>query len=293
MKHEITTTTPEFEPSPPAEIERGQIEVSQSRAVAEVQSAVLMAKKFPRDEEKSFAKLMQSCRRKSLAEQAIYTYPRGGTKVQGPSIRLAEAAAQAWGNIDYGVVELERRGNESVMQAYAWDLESNTRKTQVFTVPHVRDTKSGSYRLTDARDIYEATANQGSRRVRACLLNIIPGDVVEAAEKACIKTLAEGGEPLIDRVRKMIAAFADFAVTPELIEARLGHNLESTSEAELVTLRGIYQSIRDGMSSRDDHFPPAAAEKGAANLKDKLKKAKAEPAPTDTVTLGEIFNSGS
>lgn len=293
MKHEITTTTPEFEPSPPAEIERGQIEVSQSRAVAEVQSAVLMAKKFPRDEKKSFDKLMVACQRKSLAEQAIYTYPRGTSKVQGPSIHLAKAAAVAWGNVHSGTVEVERHGDNSVMMSYAWDMESNTRREMIFTVPHKRDTKSGSYRVTDARDIYEVTANQASRRERACLLSVIPGDVIEAAERECVKTLAKGNEPIKVRLEKMVSAFADFAVTPELIEARLGHNLESTSEAELVTLRGIYQSIRDGMSSRDDHFPPAAAEKGAANLKDKLKKAKAEPAPTDTVTLGEIFNSGS
>jgi len=84
------------------------IDVAQTRAAQEVQAAVLLAKRFPRNETDAIARILQACKRKSLAEQSQYAYPRGGTKVEGPSIRLAEVLAQNWGNIESGVVELER-----------------------------------------------------------------------------------------------------------------------------------------------------------------------------------------
>ena len=148
-----------------------QTEMMISRQAQEVQGAMVIAKRFPRDEVESFNRIMQSCKRKSLAESAMYEYPRGGTKVSGPSIRLAEAMAQNWGNIDFGITELEQKNGESQVMAYAWDLETNTRQVKIFSVPHVRGTKKGNVPLTDPRDVYEMVANQGARRLRSCILD--------------------------------------------------------------------------------------------------------------------------
>lgn len=156
-----------------------QTEMMISRQAQEVQAAMVIAKKFPRDEVESFNRILRACQRKRLAEGAMYEYPRSGTKVTGPSIRLAEAMAQNWGNIDFGILELEQKSGESQVMAYAWDLETNTRQTKVFSVPHMRGTKRGNVPLTDPRDVYEMVANQGARRLRACILGVIPGDVVD------------------------------------------------------------------------------------------------------------------
>ena len=86
-----------------------QTEMMISRQAQEVQGAIVMAKKFPRDEYAAMERIKRTCQRATLAEQAIYSYPRGGQTVMGPSIRLAEALAQNWGNIDYGVIELEQK----------------------------------------------------------------------------------------------------------------------------------------------------------------------------------------
>lgn len=234
----------------------GMVAVAESRAAQEVQAAMTVAKRFPRDETAAFNRVMKSCKRKSLAECAMYVYPRGGTQVTGPSIRLAEELARSWGNLEFGITELEQRNGESVMLAYAWDLETNCRQTKVFTVKHERHTKRGSYHLTDPRDIYETTANQGARRMRACILGIIPGDVVDAAIAECEKTMrGDNNEPLSDRVRKMVAAFQDFGVTQEMIEARIGHRIEAVIETELVQLRKAYTSIKDNMADVRDLFP--------------------------------------
>lgn len=252
-------------PAPAARIEEGEIiqvgalSVASTRAAQEVQAAMVIAKRFPRDSVAAFDRVMTACRRPSLAEDAIYTYPRGGTQITGPSIRLAEVLAQAWGNLDFGWIELERGEGESTVQAYAWDLETNTRKTLTFTVRHEREVGTGADKrivgLSDPRDIYEMCANQAARRLRQCILSVIPGDVCDEAMEQCQKTMAGGStEPLKDRARKMVVVFGEFGVTQAMIEAKLGHPASSISEPELVRLRGVYQSLKDGVGSRDQFF---------------------------------------
>lgn len=230
------------------------MQVAEAKAVAEVQAAYVIAKKFPRNQSQSYKNIIDACKRPFLAEQAMYAYPRGGTLVTGASIRLAETLAQNWGNIDFGIREVSQNNGVSVAEAYAIDLETNTRVTKVFHVPHVRDTKKGRIKLNDARDIYELVANQGARRLRACILGVLPGDVVEAAVSQCKKTLETGEVPLAKRIRSMINKFDEVGVGVEHLEKRLGHKLEATIPQEIVTLQGIYKSLKDGFSKREDFF---------------------------------------
>ena len=253
--------------------------VATTRAAEEVKARMVIAKRFPRDEATSFARIMKACQRVSLAERAEYQYPRGGQTVRGPSIRLAEVLARAWGNVDAGFAELEQRDGESVVEAFAWDLETNTRIVRTFTVAHIRSTKRGNYKLDDPRDIYEMVANQAQRRVRACILGIIPGDVIDAAVDRCQKTLAGSSkEPLSDRVRVMVAAFSEFGVSPEMISARLGHKLEVVTEGQLAELRRVYTSIRDGVSDAAQWFTPPE-DPGAEALRNRLTNGSKKTLP--------------
>lgn len=257
--------------------------MSTTREAQEVQAAVFMAKRFPRDENMALARIAKSCQRRGLAEKAIYSYPKGGQNVTGPSIRLAEAISQAWGNIQSGVVELEQRPGESVCMSYCWDLETNTRDTKIFTVSHSIQTKKGSKMLTDPREIYEHVANQGARRKRACILAVIPKDVVDSAMESCQKTLASGQrEPLIDRLRKMVNVFqAELSVPLECIERYMGYKLDSFTEMDMATLRGVYTAIRDGASKREDYFDLPKAQSPAVLP----EPEKAEP---EQVSLNDL-----
>lgn len=251
------------------------------RQAQEVQAAMVVAKKFPRDITAAITRIMTSCKRKRLAEQAEYVYPRGGTKVTGPTIRLAEAIAQNWGNVDYGIIELSQTHGNSEMMAYAWDLETNTRRTMIFNVPHKRFTKSNTYALSDPRDIYEMTANMGARRVRACLLAVIPGDVVESAVAECHKTLLSGNtEPFEDRIKKMVIAFAEqYQVSQEMLEDYAGYKVSSFSEQDIIKLKGVFQSLKDGMSKREDYFKIEKKRTPGSSSLDKPEVPEAEAKP--------------
>lgn len=236
-------------------------ELAASREAQEVQVAMVAAKRFPRDEIEAYNRVMRDCQRKTLAEKAMYEYPRGGQVVTGPSIHLARAMARSWGNLDSGFKVLEQSAKESTVMAYCWDLETNYRETKVFTVQHIRETKKGAYPLTDSRDIYEMVANQAARRERACILSVIPGDVVDAAIGQCNVTLASGGKmPLLDMVRALVKNFQEqYGVTAEMLEKYIGCKKETFSQQSVVRLKNVYNTIRDGSASVEQYFDMSTA----------------------------------
>lgn len=232
-------------------------EASSAREVAEVQAAMAIAKRFPRDPREAMDRILNACTRPTLAEKALYTYSRGGTEITGPSIRLAEAMAQAWGNMQIGVRELSQEAGVSTVEAFAWDIETNTRMNKVFQVSHIRHTKNGAKALTDPRDIYENVANNGARRLRACILGVIPGDVTEAAVQQCEETATVSADVSPEGIKVMLAAFAEFGVTKDQIETKIQSHIESIRPAQKVNLKKIYNSLRDGMSKPEDWFEPS------------------------------------
>ena len=254
----------------------GALAVSdQQRAVAEVQSAMIIARANPRDQRRAMDNILNACTRPSLAESALYSYSRGGTDITGPSIRLAEAMAQNWGNMNFGIREISQANGESTVQAYAWDVESNTRREVVFQVPHLRFTRAGSKKLEDPRDIYELVANQGARRLRACILAVIPGDVTEAATKQCEVTLHASADTSPESIKKIAEAFGALGVTRAQLEARIQRRLESIQPAQVVALKKIFASLRDGMSGVADWFPVIASqEEQDATTRTEAIKAK-------------------
>lgn len=245
------------------------------REIAEVQGAMVIAKRFPRDEKIALDRILNTCQRPGLAETALYTYSRGGTEITGPSIRLAEAIAQNWGNIQFGIKEIEQRNGESTVESFAWDIETNTRQIKTFQVPHKRYTRKGTYNLEDPRDIYENVANQGARRLRACILGIVPGDIVEQAVEQCEATLKAKADCSKEAISKMLSAFEQFGVTKEQIEKRIQRRLDSISPAQKVALGKIYNSIKDGMSAPIDWFEIANVQENVSGQKETgIEKAK-------------------
>ena len=258
---------------------------SASREMEEVKGQIFMAKQFPRNQFEAEKRILDSCKRQSLAQTAVYSYPRGKQMVTGPSIRLAEVLAQNWGNISFGIKELEQKNGESVAMAYAWDVETNSRQEKVFTVPHIRYTRNGTTVLNDPRDIYELVANNGARRLRACILGVIPGDITEKAVEECNKTMSGANDlPLKDRLNNALILFKEkHDVTQEMIEDRFGYNISAFTERNLVDLRNIVNSLKDGMSKVDDWFDKPKENKKQTDLEKQFEEKQEQPNTVKTV----------
>jgi hypothetical protein len=241
----------------PARIGQGTA-IEQSRAVAEVQAAIVVAQNCPRDINAAISEMRQSCQQMFLAERAFFRYSRGSGNITGASVHLARELARCWGNIQYGLVEMRRDDEygQSEMQAFAWDVEKNSRNSSTFIVPHKRDQKGGPKQLTDMRDIYENNANNGARRVREAIFAILPPWFVEEAKQICTRTLADGGgKPLPQRIADAIRAFEGIGVVQDRIETKFGRPSGKWTEHDVAQLLVAFQSIQRGEVTADEEFP--------------------------------------
>jgi len=233
------------------------IEADAQRVTAEVQAAIITARRFPREEASARDRILIEFARPSVAESALYNYAKGGTAISGLSIRAAEAIVRHWGNIHREVRELERHPGGAIWQAVAWDMQTNTREARTFWVPYQRVTRDGSYEITDPREQYELGANYGARRLRACMLGLIPADIQDDAREQAEATLKARVEVTPAKLKSMVDKFGEHGVTQAMIEARIQRKLDAIAPAQVVQLSKIFNSIRDGMSKAGDWFDMA------------------------------------
>ncbi|MFE0794695.1 hypothetical protein [Streptomyces mutabilis] len=237
-----------------------QTAVEQSRAVAEVQAAIYVARQFPRDVGRSRANMQAACGSMALAEKAFYRFPRAGGAVEGSTIHLAKTLAQAWGNIQYGVSEMRRDDEyrQSEMQAWAWDVEANTRHVLTFIVPHAKFANKQVQQLVDLRDIYENNANNGARRLREAIFAVIPDFFIDEAEELCRETLNKGdGKPLEQRIDGAIQVFQQLGVNADRLEQKLGRTRSNWNGADIAQLLITHKSIQRREIAVDEAFPQA------------------------------------
>jgi hypothetical protein len=236
--------------------------VEQSRAVAEVQAAVIVARQFPRNEAIAIQKMRTAFRQQTLAARSFFRFNRGDGNVNGETIQFARELARCWGNIHHGLNELRRddAAGESEMQAWAWDLESNERASTTFVVPHVRFTnKAGRKPLEDPRDVYENNTNNGARRLREMIFSVLPDWYREQAKEVANYTLqnGQGDTPRAQRIADVITYFERIGVTvDQLEENRAGRKSDKWTNLDLAQLQIIFQSIDRGEVTIDEEFPP-------------------------------------
>lgn len=251
----------------------------------EIQSAIVIAKKFPRNEDVAFEKLMKASKRTSFAEDAAYSFPRGSSQVEGPSINLAREAARVWGNVRFGLDIMRDDVEDRQIRAWAWDMETNVRvsaeddfKKLIFRKGK-KQGDPGRWIVPDERDLRELTNRRGAILIRGCLLQILPKDLIEDAMNRCKETLRAGAAADPESARKrLIMAFSEINVTPEMLESALGHKISECSPAEIAELRKIYKSVADGNSTWKEYSEPKEPESSNAGKIDPadLKPSKAE-----------------
>lgn len=275
-----------------------------ARVVQEVQGAIIVAQRFPRNEDEARIKILRACKRPGFAEEAEYEFPRGGNDVSGPSVQLAREAARVWGNIQYGFEIVSEDTVWRSIRAYAWDVESNSKTFQEDRFKKLIQRKNKTTRQTewitpDERDLRELTNRRAAICYRNCILQLIPKDLVD---EACIQarvTLKDRAASDPDGERKRILdAFAnDLNIMPNSIEALLQHPIGEASPAEIARLRAIYKSIRDGNSTLNDYFQSVngadanAASKSTSNL-DRIKDNYAKKNPQPSSESGQPAASG-
>lgn len=251
----------------------------------EIQSAIIIAKRMPRNETQCFQKLMAASKRPSFAEDAEYRFPRGkkedGTTnyVTGPSVNLAREAARIWGNIRFGLAVVRDDDETRLIRGWAWDVETNT-KVEVeddFQKLIQRKQKGGETKwvVPDERDLRELTNRRGAILLRNAILQVLPKDLIEDAMMQCEETREQGATKDPDATRKrLLVDFGDLNVTVEMLEKKLGHAFAQSTGKELADLRSICKSIQDGHTTWAEYAKDPEASPPTDATKEKLAAAQ-------------------
>lgn len=246
-----------------------------SREQSEIQSAIIIAKKFPRNEQAAFVKINKSLERPRLAEAACYSFPRGGKAVEGPSVDLARELARCWGNIRFGLRVVSVDDEMVHIKGYAYDMENNSyveAEDKFLKLIQRKNKATGAteWVTPDERDLRELMNRKGAILVRNCILQVVPSDLVDDAIKKSKETLtkAEKGQLEANRedtIKKLLLAFDKQGVTVEMLNKYLSHDIAKIDAAELADLKGVWKSINDGQAKREDIFD-LVEKVGAADL---------------------------
>ena len=93
--------------------------------------------------------------------------------------------------------------------------------------------------------------------MRACILGVIPGDVVDMAVNECRETQKKsyGELPSQEKIKKIEKLFKkDFGVTKEQIEKYAGRNMGTFGAEECTDLWGVYTALKNGQAKVEDYF---------------------------------------
>ena len=244
---------------------------------SEVESQLDAAHRYPRSVKKFLGEaLTLATLSREVAESCIYALPRAGKTIAGPSVRLAEIVASAYGNLHVAARVLDAEDKEIVAQGVAWDLEKNLRVT---VETRRRITKKNGQRFDDDM-ITVAGAAAGSIALRNAIFRVVPRAYVDTLY-AKIKEVAVGNaSTLAARRADVVARLQKIGVPIERIFARVGKvAIEDVGLDELETLIGLGTAIKSGGQQIDQAFPaPDAAPAKAAALNAALAGA-VPPAP--------------
>ncbi len=295
-----------------------------ARATATVQARHIVAMKQPRDLMAVRARLLRDCSRPAFADVAIYRKPVGDG-IEGPSIRLAEAAARAMTNMYSSSTVIYDDPKKRIILVTAVDLESNLTFDKEVTIPktmersklkqgqtplkHRFNSKGNPVYLVEAEtddDILNTENALASKALRVCLLRLIPGDILDEAIKEAHATLNKGIKDDPDKaLKKMCDDFElKLGIMPAQLAEYLGHPMDKTTIPEIATLKKLLSALMESettwaevMESRGGP-PPAAkpeAPAGKPTLSDiaaqsraKREEKAAAPKPEDTISKPSV-----
>ncbi len=212
------------------------------------------------------------------ATSCFFSMPRGGKAIEGPSVRLAEICASAWGHINAQAVISDIGDVFVTARAVCWDMEKNLRIG--FEVRR-RITKKNGQRYDD--DMIGVTCGAAmSIALRNAIFRVIPRAYVDSIYREARKVAIGDAKTLSSKRVAMVDYFAKMGINPARVLAAVeAASVEDITLDNLAVLKGYATAIKDGEASIETCFPePKKADEKPQGLADKIKsngkKAEAE-----------------
>ena len=232
---------------------------------SEIDMQITTAKKYPRSITTVNRQAMElATLDEETAGTMFYALPRGGKKIEGPSIRLAEVIGSCWGNLRYGsrVVAIDPPGRKGepqfvTAQGMCHDLEKNV---AIAWETKRRITGKDGQRFNE--DMIQVTgAAACAIALREAIFKVVPRALIKPIYEAAKLTSIGKAESIGEKRAKMLAHFAKMGVDEEhVLTAVEVKGVDDIGIDELITLRGIATAVKDGDTTVDEAFNPRPAE---------------------------------
>lgn len=253
---------------------------------SELDMQIVTAKKYPRSIEKFRQDaLSMATIDKETAASCFYKLKRtsqggGSTFIEGPSVRLAEVIASAWGNLTFGARIVNEDHRFVTAQGIAIDLERNVRTS--IEVSRRITSKDGK-RFSE--DMVAVTKNAACAiALRNAIFKAVPftyaKQIYEEAKKVAIGNV----KTLEERRATMIAQFAKMRVSSEQILTFCEKpSIEDVGLGDIENLIGVFQAIKEGETTIEEQFGASGKTKSSPDLppaqeltpRQRFEKAKA------------------
>lgn len=236
------------------EIEIIQPTVVEALTRGEIDVQIATARRFRR----SMGAFMQNAKgavtaSTGIAEGCFFDLPRDGKAVSGPSIRLAEIAAQYYGNLRLAGRVIEVGERDVVAQGVAFDLENN-----VAFSTEVRRSIMNKYGKRFNDNMIQVTCMAAvSIALRNAIFRVVPRPFVEELEKAARAVVKGDVKTFNVRRDAAIAWFADKQTVKvdRILKALEKNKVEDITGDDLVTMTGWKTSLLEGHAKVDEIFP--------------------------------------
>ncbi len=250
---------------------------------SEVESQITAAHRFPRSIKRFLSEATtMATLDEETAQSCIYALPRGGKTVSGPSVRLAEICASAWGNLQVAARPYEVGETTVTAQGVCWDMQANL-MVKVETKRKITD--KGGKRFNE--DMILMTENAASSiALRNAILRVIPRAYINKVYDRARQVAVGDAKTLATRRSDALAKLAKLGADQVRVLAALGRaGVDDITLDDLETLFGYHTAVKEGTKSVDEVFPaPVAPTEPAAegrrmSLKPAEKKLKIEVPP--------------
>lgn len=278
----------------------------QAIVTAEVDIQVSTAKRFPRSIDGALKRAMSMATLdEETAASCMYALPRGRGEdgrakiIEGPSVRLAEIFATAWGNMRIEARVVGQDDRWVTARGVCWDLETNN--AVALTVQRRITGKDGRKFNEDMINVTSNAANSIARR--NAIFATVPRAYVMKIYEQCKRVAVGTVETLDAKRKKALDYFVKAGIPKERIFESLGIKGEDDIDLERMgTLVGIASAIRAGEVRPEEAFPipdkeaadtkMAAVKETAESAKEKMRnktKGDGTPALSDEAWAIETF----
>lgn len=251
---------------------------------AELDSQIATAKAYPRNPQQAMNYAVElATMDEATAQSCFYCLARkekDGTKkeIRGPSIRLAEIVANAWGNIHAATRIVENDGRHITTEGVAHDLEKNVKIAMQNKVSIMFGGKNGTKEYQANADMQTVLANASSAKsLRNAIFKIVPKALVDRVQEKAMNFCIGDQKTVNSKVQEVFDKLIKMGIDKQkILDYYERKSMAEITAEDYKSLIGVGTAIKEGYIKIEDVFEIENDEDNSLSAADKVTNLLAE-----------------